>query len=201
MAWDTERTKTLLLEAAIEEFSQYGLAGARMDKIACRAGVSKERIYQYFGKKADLFGAAYHHVLMVAQDAVPLLSDDTGPDVIGSFAGRLFDYHQSHTQLVRLTYWEGLERAAPKTWESRTTHNVAKVDALQKILPGVAREDAAELLTTIFALCNTWPILRNLDTDYENSTPEERSAKDMNRRRAVVAGATAAARLLVEDDS
>ena len=55
MAWDTERTKRLLLDAATAEFSAYGLAGARIDRIAATAGVNKERIYQYFGKKDELF--------------------------------------------------------------------------------------------------------------------------------------------------
>jgi AcrR family transcriptional regulator len=44
MAWDTERTKALLLAAATEEFSEKGLAGARVDRIAAAAGVNKERI-------------------------------------------------------------------------------------------------------------------------------------------------------------
>ena len=44
MAWDTERTKQLLLDAATEEISSFGLAGARIDRIAASAGVHKERI-------------------------------------------------------------------------------------------------------------------------------------------------------------
>ena len=58
MAWDVERTKRLLLDAATAEFSEHGLAGARVDRIAAAARVNKEPIYQYFRKKDEHFGRA-----------------------------------------------------------------------------------------------------------------------------------------------
>ena len=76
MAWDTERTKRLLLDAATTEFSEHGLAGARVDRIAAAAGVNKERIYQYFGKKDDLFAAVLAHRLRSSMDEV-------GPTAMG----------------------------------------------------------------------------------------------------------------------
>ena len=41
MAWDIERTKTLLLAAATREFSDKGFSGARVDSIAAAAGVDR----------------------------------------------------------------------------------------------------------------------------------------------------------------
>ena len=46
-----KRTRQQILTAASEEFSQKGLHGARVDEIAKRAQVNKERIYAYFGSK------------------------------------------------------------------------------------------------------------------------------------------------------
>lgn len=57
MAWDTARTRQLLLDAAVEEFAEHGPEGARVARVATRAGVNKERIYQYFGNKQKLFVA------------------------------------------------------------------------------------------------------------------------------------------------
>ena len=71
MAWDIERTKRLLLDAGVAEFSAHGLAGARVDRIAAAAGVNKERIYQYFGNKQQFFGEVLLRELGVAIDAVP----------------------------------------------------------------------------------------------------------------------------------
>jgi AcrR family transcriptional regulator len=55
---DAERSKRSILEAALVEFSEQGHAGARIDAIAARAGVSKPLIYSYFGDKDALYAAA-----------------------------------------------------------------------------------------------------------------------------------------------
>lgn len=55
---DAERSKRAILDAALVEFAQYGHAGARIDTIAERAGVSKPMIYIYFGDKDELYTAA-----------------------------------------------------------------------------------------------------------------------------------------------
>ncbi len=51
---DLARTRKSILDAAAGEFSDNGLAGARVDEIARRAGVSKAMIYYAFGGKEDL---------------------------------------------------------------------------------------------------------------------------------------------------
>ena len=50
-----ERTRASILAAATEEFARHGLAGARVDRIAERAGANKRMLYQYFGSKAGLW--------------------------------------------------------------------------------------------------------------------------------------------------
>jgi AcrR family transcriptional regulator len=54
---DAERSQATILQAAIDEFSEYGLGGARMDRMAERAGLNKRLIYYYFGDKDSLFQA------------------------------------------------------------------------------------------------------------------------------------------------
>ncbi len=44
-------------EAALDEFAEYGLAGARVDRIARRAGINKAMIYYHFGSKQSLYDA------------------------------------------------------------------------------------------------------------------------------------------------
>ncbi|MFK7792978.1 MAG: TetR family transcriptional regulator [Devosiaceae bacterium] len=55
---DAARSKRSILEASLIEFSTHGHAGARIDTIAERAGVSKPLIYSYFGDKNALYAAA-----------------------------------------------------------------------------------------------------------------------------------------------
>ncbi len=63
---DPERTRQRILDAATEEFARHGLGGARVDRIATRAGANKRMLYYYFGSKDGLFLAAledrYAHI-------------------------------------------------------------------------------------------------------------------------------------------
>jgi len=52
-------TREKIIEAARSEFAQYGRAGARVDRIAEKAGVNKAMIYYHFHSKENL----YHEVI------------------------------------------------------------------------------------------------------------------------------------------
>jgi AcrR family transcriptional regulator len=59
-------TRQRILNAATREFARHGLGGARVDRIAARAGANKRMLYYYFGDKDGLFLAAleerYAHI-------------------------------------------------------------------------------------------------------------------------------------------
>src|SRR5260370_27317045 len=55
-------TRKNLLAAARREFAKSGLAGARVDEIAARAGVNKQLVYHYFGDKDALYLAVLEWV-------------------------------------------------------------------------------------------------------------------------------------------
>ena len=59
---DADRSQETILIAAKEEFSEFGFAGGRIDRIAERAGMNKRLIYYYFGNKDDLFLAVLERV-------------------------------------------------------------------------------------------------------------------------------------------
>jgi AcrR family transcriptional regulator len=193
MAWDTERTKRLLLESATVEFGEHGLAGARIDRIAATAGVNKERIYQYFGKKEDLFAAVLGSRLRASMDDVPMRG--TGPGAAGDYAGRLFDHHLADGVIPRLVFWEGLERGAATAADAaRVSYHEEKVARFQALLPGLDRAAAGELLLTIVSLVNAWPVLGHLDGFLVGTRPD-RAAE---RRAAIVESVTAIARAALE---
>ena len=45
---NADRSQGIILAAARDEFAEYGLGGARVDRIAERAGLNKRLIYYYF---------------------------------------------------------------------------------------------------------------------------------------------------------
>lgn len=66
---DPEARPQQILEAAFVEFGQSGLAGARLDDIARRAGVAKGTIYLYFPNKEALFREMVQAATIAALEA------------------------------------------------------------------------------------------------------------------------------------
>lgn len=196
MAWDTERTKQLLLDAATEEFSAFGLAGARIDRIAASAGVNKERIYQYFGKKSEFFGIVLERQLAAVMDAVQL--SGTGVAAITEYTGRVFDYQVAHPQLARLTFWEGLECDRPTAEDKRRAACHSKIALVRQALPTISEADAQDLLLTILTLADGWQVLHTIDRIYTGTLARD-AARNASRRRAVLLAVEALALSLVSE--
>jgi TetR/AcrR family transcriptional regulator len=53
-----DKTRSLILHAAMVEFAAHGMAGARTEAIARSAKVNKALLYYYFKSKEDLYNAA-----------------------------------------------------------------------------------------------------------------------------------------------
>jgi AcrR family transcriptional regulator len=67
-----------ILTAALDEFAELGLAGARVDRIAEKAGINKAMIYYHFDSKEAL----YDHVLGATIEAgVTDISKEIGEDM------------------------------------------------------------------------------------------------------------------------
>jgi len=52
---DPAKNQERILNAATAEFARHGLGGARVDRIAERAGANKRMLYYYYGNKEALF--------------------------------------------------------------------------------------------------------------------------------------------------
>lgn len=76
-----EVTRAAILHAALEEFSEVGHSGARVDRIAARAGVSKPMIYDYFGDKDAVYAAALREAyVQIRQGEMTLKLDTLSPE-------------------------------------------------------------------------------------------------------------------------
>ena len=61
-------TRDRILDAAVREFSENGLAGARTEQIAAAAGVNKALLYYYYESKDKLYAAALEMVSARVRD-------------------------------------------------------------------------------------------------------------------------------------
>jgi AcrR family transcriptional regulator len=193
MAWDTEGTRRRLKEAATAEFAEHGPDGTTMARIAERAGINKERLYKYFGDKQALFETVLTDELdKLAASVAPV----PGFEDIGEFAGRTFDYHAAHPQLVRLLLWEGLAGDRVADEANRTAHYKDKARAYAAaqrdgVLDGDL--DPEHLVFMIIGLSAWWasaPQLARMLTGAGDSDPAEHA----RRRASVVQAAERLAR-------
>ncbi len=153
MARGSADSRDRLLAAARDEFTAYGLAGARVDRIASHAGVNKQRIYGLFGNKDKLFEAVIGAVLDEHVAALGLPTDSPA-----DYVGKVFDFHQAHPELLRLMQWETLhygQRLLPDE-EVRAARYADKVAALAETLGTEPTADTAATLLTLIGLA-AWP--------------------------------------------
>jgi len=103
-----EQSRAAILQAAVREFSQEGIAGARTDAIARAAKVNKALLYYYFKDKEALYGAVLDLVFGGLIACVgEVLSRDLPPrEKIIAYAGAHFDYVASHPLYPRIVQGE-----------------------------------------------------------------------------------------------
>jgi TetR/AcrR family transcriptional regulator len=88
-----DQTRTRILDAAVREFSENGLAGARTEQIAEAAGVNKALLYYYFKSKEALYEVALESVAerVVASSMSAMSGDRTAGEQVVQFALNHFD--------------------------------------------------------------------------------------------------------------
>ncbi len=150
---NADATRERILEAAMVEFSAYGIAGARVDRIAQTAGCNKNLIYVYFQDKETLFATVLRKHLMRVYEERPFTPDD-----LPGYAGKIFDFAMANPDLVRLMAWFALE-GKPENPAERTVTFETKVAALKEAqLAGRVGTafPPSFLLTAIMSLATAW---------------------------------------------
>jgi AcrR family transcriptional regulator len=110
---DADRSQAVILSAARDEFAEYGLGGARMDRIAERAALNKRLIYYYFEDKEKLFQAvleqAYRHIR--EEERKLNLLNHKPSDALRKLVEFTWDYYLKHPEFLTLLNSANLHRA------------------------------------------------------------------------------------------
>jgi len=93
---EPEKTRATILKAALEEFAQEGVAGARTDEIARRAGVNKALLYYYFKDKDGLYAASLERVFSGLHEQVIAILENTALPP----RARLLKYVEAHFDYI-----------------------------------------------------------------------------------------------------
>jgi AcrR family transcriptional regulator len=110
---DADRSQATILAAARDEFAEHGLGGARMDRIAERAGLNKRLIYYYFEDKEQLFRAVLEQAyLQIREEERKLHLLDLKPaDAVRRLVEFTWDYYLAHPEFLTLLNSANLHRA------------------------------------------------------------------------------------------
>lgn len=110
---DPARTQKEILAAALQEFAEHGLGGARVERIAERAGLAKRLIFYYFQTKENLFGAVLQESYRGIRDAEKVLhlADLAPPDAIRALIRFTWTYYLEHPEFLTLLNSENLHQA------------------------------------------------------------------------------------------
>jgi AcrR family transcriptional regulator len=179
MVGDAQATRQRLLDAAAQEFAAYGIAGARVDRIAAAAQSNKAQIYHYFGSKDGLFDAVFHALVVNTLREAPI-----DPDDLPGYAGRLFDGYEANPEIQRLATWYRLERAV-------TDEPIAViVKGNRDKLAAIAKAQKAGTLSKHYSPTDLLALVLHLSGLWTALTPEyaalvSRSSR-AHRRRVVV---------------
>src|SRR6476661_6171169 len=100
-----------ILDAALTVFAEHGLAAARLDDIAKRAGLSKGTIYLYFPNKEELFREMVRRTVISAlEEREQLLTSatDSATDVLTRFMHEYWKFIRSEqfAPIFRLVHAE-----------------------------------------------------------------------------------------------
>lgn len=157
------RSKNSILSAALLEFSEHGYAGARIDRIAKNAGISKPLIYDYFGDKDALYTAALREAyiqIRTGEDELNL--NDMDPEAaIRSLVIFTLKHFRSNPWFVSMLNTENLRGGTTikKIQDASTIQSrlVVKLDEILKrgAQEGVFRADinAVDFYISIASLC------------------------------------------------
>lgn len=110
---DADRSQATILSAARDEFAEFGLGGARMDRIAERAGLNKRLIYYYFTDKEALFQAVLEQAYRDIREAEQRLNLLELPpaDALRRLVEFTWNYYLEHPEFLTLLNSANLHRA------------------------------------------------------------------------------------------
>ncbi|SAK60585.1 TetR family transcriptional regulator [Caballeronia temeraria] len=140
---DPEGTRRRILEAAAEQFTKFGLAGARVDAIATVAGTNERMLYYYFTSKEGLYVAVLEamYAQFAEREGSLDLSGLQPSDAIRKLAQSIWTHLRDNPQWLNLVNNENLHEGRYLERSSRLRETISPVvDLLRAILERGASE-------------------------------------------------------------
>ncbi|WP_321795868.1 TetR/AcrR family transcriptional regulator [Caballeronia sp. J97] len=132
---DPEGTRRRILEAATEQFTKFGLAGARVDAIATAAGTNERMLYYYFASKEGLYVAVLEamYVQFAEREQRLDLSGLQPADAVRELAQSIWAHFRENPQWLGLINNENLHEGRYLERSSRLRETISPVVDLLRV--------------------------------------------------------------------
>jgi AcrR family transcriptional regulator len=151
---DPEAKKQQLFEAALAEFAAHGVAGARVERLARRAGISPGLVYSFYEGKEQLFDAVFDHIVERAVAMVPIDADH-----LAEYAAGLYDAGLAYPEVARFMTWYQLERgqsAVPASAAAAMNEKAAAIRDAQRRGTVTSAMPPEQILALVLSIANMW---------------------------------------------
>ena len=159
-----KNTKQKILNAGLKEFSRWGFSGARMDKIANRAGINKAMLFYYFSSKENLYQEVLKHAIrkiiprirnVVLLETKPITFLEKLPEIYITFFSEnqdfikmvAFDFGR-HTEMIKSTF----EQSIGKGFRRGPRLILKKIEKWAE-KGEVSEKDPIQFMINIISLC------------------------------------------------
>jgi TetR/AcrR family transcriptional regulator len=156
-------TRERILAAATAEFVEKGLAGARMQEIADRAGANKAMLHYYFGDKERLYETVIGSMIreLFGGVSAALIAEGVSPEErIPRVVGTYFDFIAEHPYLPRLFVQDilaGGSKLAEALRNAQRDLDIAILSAVERFAQSVGVDklrpiDPRQLIVSLISL-------------------------------------------------
>ena len=189
---DVDRTRKLILDAAIHEFARMGLQGARVDNIAAKAGVNKAMIYYFFESKEELYLAALEKLFEEKTRGVDPPPRDAE---ILELMSNYFDAFASNQEIVRMLLHDvasgakalrELKHRRPDLFEPFVMVSDLLRSRIEEGKIGPIDTDKAVMLS-IFLLVSLVAFRPHMELIRDNGTPAHEALADLSSWKSFLA--------------
>ncbi|NBU83545.1 MAG: TetR/AcrR family transcriptional regulator [Sphingomonadaceae bacterium] len=174
-----------IMSAARDEFAMQGFHGAKLDRIAKSAGVTKQLVYHYYKSKEELYSVVLDRV----SDEVRAMLDDpdydllSPPDAVRVMIERIIQAYRERPYIVGMTVDQDLHKGEHISRRSNYIPSLQRFVA-ERIAPLLARgvseghfrsgQDPFLFYWAVFALASSvftqsWAMSKSSGMDFESA--------------------------------
>lgn len=195
---DPEGLKKRIIAAALANFAEFGMQGARMEEIAEKAQTTKRMVVYHFASKEQLYVVVLEQVYQAMREHESGLDLASLPprEAMIRLVEASFDYHTQHPDFMRLVCTENLLRGRYISRSARIKAlNKSALDVLEALLQRGQRDavflpsiDTVDVHRLISSICVHH--VANRYTFNTLFTPNDSEAESIRRNRQLAVDAT-----------